>query len=248
MKHLLTIFALLSVFSLSSEELPEGFVDLSDIDTTILLDMRYYTVHNFVGDTIDGYHCPRCILTKKAALAVASVQEELLKYGLSLKVYDCYRPQRAVDHFVRWAKDLDDTLTKREFYPTVEKKNLFKDGFIAEKSSHSRGSTIDLTIVSLPPAEQEEFQPGMELHECTNDSTERFGDNSVDMGTGFDCFDKLSHSENPDLSDQQRARRLLLRTLMEKYGFRHYEFEWWHYTYGDEPFKNTYFDFPIECK
>lgn len=248
MKHILTIFALLSVFLLNAEELPEGFVDLSDIDSTILLDMRYYTAHNFVGDTIDGYHCPRCILTEKAALAVASVQEELLKYGLSLKVYDCYRPQRAVDHFVRWAKDLDDTLTKREFYPTVEKKNLFKDGFIAEKSSHSRGSTIDLTIVSLPFTEQEAFQPGMELHECTNDSTERFGDNSVDMGTGFDCFDELSHSENPNLSDQQRARRLLLRALMEKHGFMHYEFEWWHYTYWDEPFKNTYFDFPIECK
>jgi zinc D-Ala-D-Ala dipeptidase len=249
MKKLSLFIALLFLnTTVFSQDMPGGFVDIQDIDSTIILDMRYYSTHNFVGDTIDGYECGRCILTKEAANALGLVQAELSKYGFTIKIYDCYRPQRAVDHFVSWAKNIDDTLTKREFYPTVDKKNLFSDGYIAEKSSHSRGSTVDLTIVSLPVQEQDDFYLGMELQECTQDSLNRFGDNSIDMGTGFDCFDKLSHSESKEVSDHQRSKRLLLRTLMDKHGFTHYEFEWWHYTFDAEPFKDKYFDFPIKCK
>ncbi len=129
---------------------PKEFVALSDIDPTIIQDMRYATPRNFVGKPIDGYRQPICILTETAAKALHRAQQSLLKRGYSLKVYDCYRPQRAVDHFVRWAKDLDDQRMKQEYYPNVDKSNLFADGYIAEKSGHSRGSTVDLTLVKLP--------------------------------------------------------------------------------------------------
>ncbi len=229
----------------TSVELKDGFVYMSDVNSTILFDMRYYSSHNFVGDTIDGYECAECILTERAAKAVDAVQKELLPYGLTLKIYDCYRPQRAVDHFVRWAEDIKDDKMKKEFYPDVDKSNLFEDGYIAAKSSHSRGSTVDLTIVPIPVPEQEEYIEGMELVECYRPYDIRFGDNSIDMGTGFDCFSEYSHPDNPEMEQQVRINRLLLRTLMIKHGFEPYEFEWWHFTYKDEPYPDTYFDFPV---
>ncbi|MPY63015.1 M15 family metallopeptidase, partial [Streptomyces spongiae] len=128
---------------------PEDFVALGTVDPTILEDIRYFTRHNFVGERVDGYQQPLCILTRPAAEALHKAQTELLRQGYTLKVYDCYRPQRAVDHFVRWAKDLDDQRMKTEFYPQVDKTRLFTDGYIAEKSGHSRGSTMDLTLVKL---------------------------------------------------------------------------------------------------
>ena len=155
-------------------------------------------------------------------------------------------PQRAVTHFVRWARDVDDTKTKEEFYPDIDKKNLFKDGYIASKSSHSRGSTVDLTIVPLPLPDQETYIPGQPLKTCYMPADNRFNDNSIDMGTGFDCFHELSHTQNSSLGLQQRINRMLLKTLMEKYGFKNYEKEWWHFTLKDEPFPDTYFNFVIE--
>jgi D-alanyl-D-alanine dipeptidase len=226
--------------------MPEGFVDITRIIPSVVLDVRYFGPHNFVGEKVDGYDAPKCILTSKAANALAGVQEELKEFSLSLKIYDCYRPQKAVDHFVRWAKDVNDVKTKKEFYPTVDKRNLFRDGYIAEKSGHSRGSTVDLTIVPVPVPVQEKYVPGQALHECFLPAERRFKDNSVDMGTGFDCFHELSHPVNKKVGVQQRMNRLLLKMLMDRHGFKNYDQEWWHFTLREEPFPNKYFDFVIE--
>lgn len=168
---------------------PQDFVALRTVDPTILQEMRYFTPHNFVGERVDGYRRPLCILTRSAAEALHRAQTRLLRQGYTLKVYDCYRPQRAVNHFVRWAQDLDDQATKPEFYPNVDKTRLFDDGYIAEKSGHSRGSTMDLTLVKLPARPTRPYVPGEPLVPCYAPESQRFPDNSVDMGTGFDCFD-----------------------------------------------------------
>jgi D-alanyl-D-alanine dipeptidase len=227
-------------------KVPDGFVEIRQVIPSILMDIRYYTPHNFLGVKVDGYHAPKCYLTKPVAQALAKVQEELVQYSLSLKIYDCYRPQTAVNHFVRWAKDVEDTKTKKEFYPTVDKRNLFSDGYIDYKSGHSRGSTVDLTIVPLPAPEQEKYTPGQPLVECRRPAAERFKDNGFDMGSGFDCFHEISATAYPNIGPQQRLNRLFFKSLMEKYGFKNYEKEWWHYTLKNEPYPDTYFDFPIE--
>jgi D-alanyl-D-alanine dipeptidase len=203
----------------------DGFVYCESAIPGIRTELRYATPHNFVGERIDGYRQPRCIVTRQAALALREVQEQLRPFGLGLKMFDAYRPQRAVDHFVRWAKDLRDTRSKAEFYPGVEKQNLFKEDYISARSGHSRGSTVDLTIVSLHGE-----TAGAEL----------------DMGTGFDFFGPQSWPENPAMTAQQRANRLLLQVVMKNHGFRPYAKEWWHFTLEHEPFPATYFDFPVE--
>ena len=201
--------------------LPEGFVYLEQIVPDIIQEPRYFSDRNFVGQRVDGYLAPRCIITQKGAEALKKVQEELKPFGLGLKVYDAYRPQQAVNHFIRWAKDLGDTKTKKNYYPDVDKENLFRDGYIAGKSSHSRGSTVDLTIINLA------------------DKSE------MDMGSPFDWFGPESWPDNPSAFPGQRANRLLLRTLMQKYGFSPYAQEWWHFTLKDEPHPETTFDFPV---
>jgi len=205
---------------------PEIFVDVQEVIPNVLIDMRYYGSNNFIGERIDGYLAPRPLLTRPAVQALAKIQQELNRYSLGIKIFDAYRPQQAVDHFVRWAKNIDDTRMKKTFYPDVDKKDLFVKGFIASRSSHSRGSTVDLTIISLG---ENLSQPSCEL----------------DMGTSFDFFGECSHSEYPGITVQQRVNRLLLRTLMEKHGFQHYAEEWWHFTLKKEPFPDTYFNFPI---
>ena len=227
---------------------PKDFVALRTVDPTILQEMRYFTPHNFVGERIDGYDQPICILTRPAAEALHKAQLKLLRRGYTLKVYDCYRPQRAVNHFVRWAEDLDDQAMKGEFYPNVDKTRLFEDGYIAEKSGHSRGSTMDLTIVRLPARPTRPYHPGEPLVPCYAPKDERFPDNSVDMGTGFDCFDTLAHTLDPRVQGVQRANRLLLKSTLEGLGFVNLAEEWWHYTYKPEPYPDTYFDFPVSCK
>jgi D-alanyl-D-alanine dipeptidase len=226
-------------------QIPEGFLDIKALVPSIALDMRYATYHNFLGEPIRGYEANRCILTVAAALALKRVQEELKPFALSLKIYDGYRPQRAVNHFVEWAKDLSDIGMKKEFYPTVDKKHLFRDGYIASRSGHSRGSTVDLTIVPVPVPKQELYVLGQDLCECHLPADKRFKDNTIDMGTGFDCFHERSWTASRQIGAQQRANRLLLKTLMEKHGFRNYKKEWWHYTLKNEPFPDTYFDFVI---
>ncbi|MEU0131671.1 MULTISPECIES: M15 family metallopeptidase [unclassified Streptomyces] len=229
----------------SEPKAPPEFVDLRSVDPTIITEMRYTTAHNFMGEPVDGYRRPVCILTRPAARALRTAQRSLLREGYSLKVYDCYRPQRAVDHFVRWAKDLDDQAMKNEFYPKVDKTRLFEDGYIAEKSGHSRGSTVDLTLVRLPALPTRPYEPGEELAPCYAPKAERFPDNSVDMGTGYDCFDTLSHTDDPRVQGAQRANRQFLKTTLTGLGFVNLAEEWWHFTYKPELFPDTYFDFPV---
>ncbi|MFF9860808.1 M15 family metallopeptidase [Streptomyces tendae] len=227
---------------------PEDFVALRAVDPTIIEEMRYVTAHNFVGERVDGYRQPLCILTRPAAEALHRAQTRLLRQGYSLKVYDCYRPQRAVDHFVRWAEDLDDQDMKAEFYPDVDKTRLFADGYIAEKSGHSRGSTVDLTLVRLPARPTRPYHPGQPLVPCFAPQDERFPDNSVDMGTGYDCFDTRSHALDPRIQGVQRANRLLLKDTLEDAGLVNLPEEWWHFTYKPESYPDTYFDFPVSVK
>ncbi|SEB30377.1 D-alanyl-D-alanine dipeptidase, partial [Amycolatopsis tolypomycina] len=207
-----------------------------DVAPSILQDIRYDTPHNFVGQRIDGYRRPMCILTRQAAEGLRKVQAQVVRQGYTLKVYDCYRPQRAVDHFVRWAKDLADEKMKAEFYPNVAKDRLFADGYIAEKSGHSRGSTMDLTLVRIPPPVQRPYRPGEPLVPCFAPRDQRFPDNTVDMGTGYDCFDPLA-TDNPAISGAARQHRDLLRSTMAAAGFRNLPEEWWHFTLNGEPFR-----------
>jgi D-alanyl-D-alanine dipeptidase len=246
----LLIFTFLSLpqiaYTGDIDKMPDNFIDIQKVIPDVVLDIRYYSPHNFVGERVDGYLAPKCFLTTDAAQALASIQKDLVPYSLTLKIYDCYRPQRAVNYFVRWAKDIENTKTMREFYPTIDKRNLFKDGYIAEKSGHSRGSTVDLTIVPLPAPIQADYIPGQKLSECYLPAEHRFPDNSIDMGTGFDCFHELSNTENKNIGRQQKNNRLLLKSLMEKHGFKNYDMEWWHYTLKNEPYPDTYFNFVIE--
>ena len=198
-----------------------GFVYLDEVIPDIQLDMRYYTANNFIGIKIDGYNSSKCIISQDAALALKNVQNELKEYGLCLKVFDAYRPQQAVDHFVHWAQNYTDTLMKAEYYPNVPKDQLIPE-YIASKSGHSRGSTIDLTIISCSDSIQ------------------------LDMGGQFDYFGEISHVKYSNISSIQRSNRMLLQTLMNKYGFRSYLAEWWHFTLKNEPFPQTYFNFPIQ--
>lgn len=222
---LLWLCAIFFTASSNSFGLPQGFVYLEDVEPSILVDLRYSGKNNFIGRPIDGYLKPRCIVTGETAHALKGIQSELGSFGLGLKIYDCYRPQRAVDHFVRWAKDTKDTDMKDEYYPGINKESLFREGYIAIKSGHSRGSTVDLTIVSI-------VQPN--------------AGREIDMGSPFDFFDPKSWTNSSDISSDQRASRLLLKIIMEKHGFQPYQKEWWHFTLKDEPFPNTYFDFPVE--
>lgn len=245
MKKKWIIFFLAFSFHHFAQDIPDGFVEIRKVIPDVVIDLRYFTNHNFLGTKVNGYNAEKCYITKAAADSLAKVQNELKRFSLSLKIYDAYRPQQAVNHFVKWAKDLNDTLTKKEFYPTVDKNRLFKDGYIAEKSGHSRGSTVDLTIVSFPQQTQPEFNVDQQC-ECYKSAEERFRDNSIDMGSGFDCFHEKSHLLNSNLTTQQKINRLLLNSLMDKYGFRSLSEEWWHFTLRNEPFPDTYFDFPIE--
>jgi D-alanyl-D-alanine dipeptidase len=245
----IAVLAVLSLFGTpgrAESKRPDRIVDLKEALPSAILDIRYHGPHNFVGTPVDGYRTPKCLITREAAEALGKVQAELREFSLSLKIYDCYRPQRAVDHFVRWAQDIGDRKTQEEFYPTVDKRYLFRDGYIAEKSSHTRGSTVDLTIVPVPVPEQERYTPGQPLRSCYLPVADRFKDNSIDMATGFDCFHELSHTVNPSVGLEQRKNRLLLKTLMDKYGFTNLAEEWWHFTLRNEPYPDTYFDFPVE--
>ncbi len=200
------------------------FVNITDVVPDVILEVRYFSTYNFIGDRIDGYLQPTALLTKEAALVLKKASDEFVRSGYRLKIYDAYRPQRAVDHFVRWAEDTDDIRMKEIFYPEISKKDLFKLGFIAAHSGHSRGSTVDLTLFDAKRG-------------C-----------DVDMGGYFDFFGDVSHSDYDQITDMQQENRRFLRETMEKCGFMHLKEEWWHFTLKDEPFEDTYFDFPVEIK
>ncbi|GGM82088.1 D-alanyl-D-alanine dipeptidase [Dactylosporangium sucinum] len=230
--------------SVSLAPVPAGFVDLSDVDKSIMSDIRYATPHNFVGRPVTGYLRARCLVTRQAAEALHRVQQSALARGYSLKVYDCYRPQQAVDDFVRWSGDADQRM-KGEFYPKVDKSALFDDGYIGGPTAHSRGSTLDLTLVATPAPQQPLYRGDDPLVPCTAPADQRFPDNTIDMGTGFDCFDPLAHTAATGVSAAQREHRALLVGLMSAGGFTNYAKEWWHYTLRDEPIRDTYYNFPV---
>ncbi len=207
---------------LAEEEYPpEGFVYVGEAAPGVVVDARYFGENNFVGARIDGYLAPRAILSEPAARALRAANESLAAQGLGLKVFDAYRPQQAVDHFVRWAADLSDKKTKAEYYPRVPKNELFARGYIAEKSGHTRGGTVDLTIVRLS------------------------GGGELDMGSPFDFFGEESAVDYPNITPEQRRNRGLLQKTMRAHGFKPYPQEWWHFTLRNEPHPNTYFNFPI---
>lgn len=204
------------------QTLPDGFVYVKSVIPDLDVELRYFSDNNFVGDTIDSYKANRLILTKVTAEKLKLVQNELQQQNLCLKVYDGYRPQQAVNHFIRWARKLNDTINKSEFYPEVDKRNLFKSGYIASRSGHSRGSTIDLTITNGETGEP------------------------LDMGSPYDFFGEASWVAYSDLTEKQKKNRQLLQTVMLKHNFRNYPKEWWHFTLRWEPFPKTYFDFEVE--
>lgn len=226
--------------------LPVDFVYLKEVNPTILQDMRYSGYHNFVGRPVKGYMANTCILTRQAAQALSKVQRELFSMSLSLKVYDCYRPTMAVHDFMTWSQDARHQEMKEEFYPATNKAELFKLGYVAERSGHSRGSTIDLTIVPHDAPLQAEYRRGQRLISCTSPQGIRFHDNSVDMGTGFDCMDEMASVYHADINSPAFKNRMKLREIMMKNGFVPYEKEWWHFTLQDEPFPQTYFNFVVK--
>ena len=230
--------------------LPDAFVRLSEAAPEIAQEIRYTTAFNFVGAPIDGYEAPECILTEQAAEALQAVAAALAEDGLGLKVYDCYRPQRAVDHFVRWARGSDASM-KTAFYPDEPRGALFRRGYIASRSGHSRGSTVDLTLVRLPAARSvlpPEAYPDPArgpLPRCDRPRGERLDERDLDMGTAYDCLDPASATASGAVSEAAQANRQRLKEAMEAEGFRNYSKEWWHFTFWFEQFPGTYRDFPV---
>src|SRR5580692_892464 len=197
LKLCLVLVAAFGTQAALAQERPAAFVDAATVVPGLIVEMRYAGAHNFVGRPIDGYEAPRCLLTKPAATALAGVAKDVAAYGLVIKVFDCYRPTRAVANFVRWARDLKDIAGKAEFYPDVDKRTLFRDGYIASQSGHSRGSTIDMTLAN---------DDGREL----------------DMGTSFDFFSPKSSPADPTVTSEQHANRMMLAAAMQRRGFRPY--------------------------
>lgn len=217
-------FLLLCTTFVQAQNLPKGFVYMKDYIPSIKIELRYFTANNFVGKPIDGYLKPKAIISKKTVRKLKKVQKQLKKKRLGLKIFDAYRPQKAVNHFVRWAENLNDTLKKQDFYPSVKKQHLFKEEYIAYRSGHTRGSTIDITIIDLSTPEKKE----------------------LDMGSSYDFFGEISWVNYSKLTKKQLANRTLLQTVMKKFKFKNYPKEWWHFTLKNEPFPNTYFNFNIE--
>lgn len=201
-----------------------GFVLLSDIVPSIVQEIRYFSTFNFVGDRVDGYEQPCAILTKEAARALKAISNRANVMGYRLKVFDAYRPAAAVRHFVLWGVDDLDQRMKPFFYPDLEKQELFRRGYIASQSSHSRGSTIDLTLLDMKTGKE------------------------VDMGSPFDYFSELSHPDCKDVTKEQYENRMFLQDLMVRGGFVPIDCEWWHFTLKDEPYPDTYFEFPVSTE
>ena len=200
---------------------PKGFVFVQDVVPEAALDIRYFGTDNFMGTRADGYEAPQAILSVEAAVALKAASGDLRKKGYGLKIFDAYRPEQAVRHFVRWAEDLSDTRMKARFYPDVDKEMLFNEGYIGKRSGHSRGSVLDLTLIELK------------------------GGQEVDMGSPFDLFGKISHHGAIGITKVQAANRAILREAMEARGFSRLGEEWWHYRLKDEPYPKTFFDFPV---
>ena len=197
------------------------FVEVTEVIPDVILEIRYYSTYNFVGERIDGYEQPVALMTRQAADSLKAVSDELKAYGYRLKIWDTYRPQTAVNHFIRWAENVQDTAMKKIFYPMVDKSVLFEQGYIYARSSHSRGSTVDLTLIDAATGKE------------------------LDMGSPFDWFGEESHPDYTNLTAEQLANRQILWDAMLGHGFTMIDSEWWHFTLANEPYPDTYFDFPI---
>lgn len=223
MKHAFLVFlACLALLSAVTAQVPEDFGYIVNEIPDIALEIRYASKENFMGRVVNGYESPKVVLTKKALSALKRAQSEFKQLGYGIKVFDAYRPQRAVDDFMQWIKAENDTVMKQKYYPQLDKKKLVPQGYIAEKSGHSRGSTLDLTLIYLDGENK-----GQE----------------VDMGGEWDYFGKRSNYDFPEISLIEKENRALLKKIMIKYGFLPYAEEWWHFTLAKEPFPNMYFDF-----
>lgn len=243
---------LFTVCALSTEAqtAPSGLIEVNRLDPTIQVEMRYSTDWNFMGRPVKGYRSNKCYLTKEAAYALTEVQKDLKAKDLGILALDCYRPTQAVADFVAWTKSKNDQTMKPIFYPDETKSELISRGYIADKSGHSRGSTIDLTLISLgalslekPLGEKLRFKEDM--RDCRWPiNIQRTG--QLDMGTSFDCFSILANTQNSQITAIAKKNRQLLLDAMKKHGFINYEKEWWHFTLKEEPFKDSYFDFPID--
>ncbi len=218
-----------------ASQLPAGFVYLRDVAPDVLQDIRYAGLDNFTGRKVPGYDAPECILQRRVAEALARVQAELRAHSLSLKVYDCYRPARATRAFLRWIGDDAANAGGRRYFPRTDKSTLHTQGYISPNSAHSRGIAVDLTLVRLPAAAQDAFDPKAQYGPCNGRAEARAPDNALDMGTGYDCFDVMSQTNSPAVSSEQKEARTLLRTTMRKHGFASYWREWWHFTFTTEP-------------
>lgn len=223
-----------------------GMVDLKLINPDILVEASYASDWNFIGKPVDGYRANKCYLTTKAAKRLSEVQKNVSKLGYSLLIFDCYRPQRAVNQFVSWTKDALETKMQSIFYPDEPKKNLIKRGYIDAKSGHSRGSTIDLTLVRTGKFQSKDFLLKAKAVTDCRKSKESEASGEVDMGTAFDCFTELAHTANSSISNEAQKNRQILKSAMEKQGFTNYPKEWWHFVMKDETYKNDYFDFEVQ--
>jgi len=223
------VLTLLPAIAPAQPALPPGFAYLRDVDASIAQDMRYAGRDNFTGRPLPGYEAGECILTSGAAAALARAQAELAGAGLGLKVYDCYRPARASRAMVRWA--LDGGSDGKRFYPALTKASLLS-GYIAAHSRHATGTAVDLTLVARPARQTAAFDPRAHYGSCIEPADRRAPDTSLDMGTGYDCFDARSHTNSPAITSDQRRRRVLLVTTLARHGFHNYHREWWHFTFA----------------
>lgn len=223
--------------------LPEGFVYLNAIDPSIQFSLRYCNHDNFIGKPIEGYLSERVIMTENAAKALSKAQALFKKNGYSIVVYDSYRPQTAVNHFARWSEDAQDQAMKSFFYPRVDKAKVFELAYISKRSGHSRGSTVDLSLLH----KSARLQKMVPIPRVLNGNVEILflEDGTLDMGSSFDLFDEASYYQNNLINDEHFKRRTYLKEVMEACGFKGYAKEWWHFTLKDEPFPETYFDFPV---
>jgi D-alanyl-D-alanine dipeptidase len=233
--------------ALQAAQLPARFIYLADLDPTIRQDIRYAGPHNFVGRSVTGYPAGECILTDRAAGALKRIQADLATNSLSLIVWDCYRPVRAVMDFLSWSRKPDNRM-KGEFFPNTDKSQLFALGYLATRSAHSRGSTVDLGIVPSSLLAVPTYDPSAPLKPCTALKGERFEDGTIDLGTGYDCLDVLASTLNPSVGKTALSNRTMLQQLMRRAGFRPYSREWWHFELVDEPFPQESFDFPVVAR
>lgn len=243
--------ALLLYCSAANSELrPDNFVNLLNLEPTIHLEMRYASSHNFLGRPVHGYETAACWLTEPAANALATVHRMLAKSGLGLVIFDCYRPQHAVNDFIRWASQPNQDM-KANFYPRIAKNNLFSAGYIAERSGHSRGSTVDLTLIQIKPPLPtilDSVEPSTRPDYCQSDFRRARNAGQLDFGSDYDCFDILSHTENNSIGNKATRNRQYLVNIMQTHGFSNYHQEWWHFTFKPEPYPESYFDFPITAQ